>query len=110
MCNKTRTFPSVSRDIAAVGADNSLHTTPERAARDGDEGFDEGDAGLCDVSLQWLHVGMRRGFSCNTRSGCDHHFFGNATTAPPILLSFGTLIPNLASEISNSKKIGRTGH
>ena len=44
------------------------------------------------------------------RSVCDHHFFGNAMAAPPIFMSFGTLIPNLTSKISNSKKIDRTGH
>ena len=30
--------------------------------------------------------------------------FGNAMATPPIFMSFGTLIPNLTSKISNSKK------
>ena len=37
-------------------------------------------------------------------------FFGNAMATPPIFMSFGTLIPNLTSKISNKKKIDRTGH
>ena len=40
------------------------------------------------------------------RPGCDHHFFfGNTIATPPIIMSFGTLIPNLTSEF---EKIDRT--
>ena len=34
------------------------------------------------------------------RPGCDHHFFGIPMAPPPILMSFGTLIPNLTLKIS----------
>ena len=37
-------------------------------------------------------------------------FFGNAMATPDIYMSFGTLIPNLISKMSNSKKIDRMGH
>ena len=46
---------------------------------------------------------------CDTRAGCDHHFFDNAMATDPFL-SFATLIPDLTSKISNSEKIDRTGH
>ena len=39
------------------------------------------------------------------RPGCDHHFFDNAVTTPTIFMSFRTLISNLTSKISNSKKM-----
>ena len=52
MYNKTRTFSSVSLDVAAIGTDNGLHTAPERAVGAGDEGLVQSVPGLCDVSIQ----------------------------------------------------------
>ena len=49
---KTRTFSSVSLDVAVVGTDNGLHTASERATGAGDEGLVQSVPGLCDVSLQ----------------------------------------------------------
>ena len=52
MFSKTRTFSSVSLDVAVIGTDNGLHTAPERAAGAGDEGLLQSVPGLCGVSLQ----------------------------------------------------------
>ena len=52
---------------------------------------------------------MPRAVDMYGRPGCDPHFFGNAIAMPPIYMSFGTLIPNLTSKMSNSKKNDRNG-